>query len=90
MRTTLKRGIGRGAALNGHGNGRAVLPPTSPAFTVYRQPEPSSRSIAGLVLKGFLWLLAGIVSVFVSGSERMSMIVSDRELRSLSFPLRLS
>ena len=66
MRTTLKRGIGRGAALNGSGNGRAVLPPTSPAFTVYRQPEPSSRSVAGLVLKGFLWLLAGIVSVFVS------------------------
>ena len=66
MRTTLKRGIGRGAALNGKGNGRAVLPPTSPAFTVYRQPEPSSRSVAGLVLKGFLWLLAGIVSVFVS------------------------
>ena len=66
MRTTLKRGIGRGAALNGNGNGRAILPPTSPAFTVYRQPEPSSRSVAGLVLKGFLWLLAGIVSVFVS------------------------
>ena len=66
MRTTLKRGIGRGAALNGTGNGRAILPPTSPAFTVYRQPEPSRRSLAGLVLKGFLWLLAGIVSVFVS------------------------
>ena len=66
MRTTLKRGIGRGAALNGDGNGRAILPPTSPAFTIYRQPEPSRRSLAGLVLKGFLWLLAGIVSVFVS------------------------
>ena len=66
MRTTLKRGIGRGAALNGDGNGRAILPPTSPAFTIYRQPEPSRRSLAGLVLKGFLWLLAGIVGVFVS------------------------
>jgi LCP family protein required for cell wall assembly len=66
MRTTLKRGIGRGAALNGNGNGRAVLPPTSPAVTIYRQPEPSSRGVAALVLKGFLWLLAGIVSVFVS------------------------
>ncbi|MEP6976762.1 MAG: LCP family protein [Thermoleophilia bacterium] len=66
MRTTLKRGIGRGAALNGNGNGRAVLPPTSPAITIYRQPEPSSRGVAALVLKGFLWLLAGIVSVFVS------------------------
>jgi LCP family protein required for cell wall assembly len=66
MRTTLKRGIGRGAAFNGNGNGRAVLPPTSPAVTIYRQPEPSSRGVAALVLKGFLWLLAGIVSVFVS------------------------
>ena len=66
MRTTLKRGIGRGAALNGNGNGRAVLPPTSPAVTIYRQPEPSNRGVAALVLKGFLWLLAGIVSVFVS------------------------
>jgi LCP family protein required for cell wall assembly len=66
MRTTLKRGIGRGAALNGNGNGRAVLPPTSPAVTIYRQPEPSRRGVAALVLKGFLWLLAGIVSVFVS------------------------
>ena len=41
MRTTLKRGIGRGAAVEG--NGRAVLPPgaLSP-ITVYRQPEPRS------------------------------------------------
>jgi LCP family protein required for cell wall assembly len=66
MRTTLKRGIGRGAALNGNGNGRAVLPPTSPAVTIYRQPEPSTRGVAALVLKGFLWLLAAVVSVFVS------------------------
>ena len=66
MRTTLKRGIGRGAALDGNGNGRAVLPPTSRAVTIYRQPEPSSRGVAALVLKGFLWLLAAIVSVFVS------------------------
>ena len=50
MRTTLKRGIGRGAALNGNGNGRAVLPPTSPAVTIYRQPEPSRRGVAAFVL----------------------------------------
>ncbi len=66
MRTTLKRGIGRGAAVNGNGNGRAILPPASPPFTIYRQPEPSRRGLATLVLKGFLWLLAGIVSVFVA------------------------
>ena len=43
MRTTLKRGIGRGAPFDG--NGHAVLPPgaLSP-ITVYRQPEPARRS----------------------------------------------
>ena len=52
MRTTLKRGMGRGAAVNG--NGRAVLPPgaLSP-ITIYRQPPPTRRggwSIFGAVL----------------------------------------
>jgi LCP family protein required for cell wall assembly len=51
MRTTLKRGVGRGAAHNG--NGKAVFPPESPApetqtFNRYRQPPPSSGSALGL------------------------------------------
>jgi LCP family protein required for cell wall assembly len=66
MRTTLKRGIGRGAALNGNGNGRVVLPPEAPPFTIYRQPEPSRRGTAGLIARAFLWLLAGIVCIFAS------------------------
>jgi LCP family protein required for cell wall assembly len=43
MRTTLKRGIGRGATVEA--NGRPVLPPgaLSP-ITLYRQPEPPKRS----------------------------------------------
>ena len=43
MRTTLKRGIGRGATVEA--NGRPVLPPgaLSP-ITMYRQPEPPRRS----------------------------------------------
>jgi polyisoprenyl-teichoic acid--peptidoglycan teichoic acid transferase len=43
MRTTLKRGIGRGATVEA--NGRPVLPPgaLSP-ITMYRQPEPPKRS----------------------------------------------
>ena len=55
MRTTTKRGIGRGAAVNG--NGRAVLPPgaLSP-ITVYRQPDPPRRSRWALVRTAFLWL----------------------------------
>src|SRR5918911_2303389 len=39
MRTTLNRGIGHGASLNG--NGQAGLPPAPPSTgTWYRQPEP--------------------------------------------------
>jgi LCP family protein required for cell wall assembly len=54
MRTTLKRGLGRGAAPNG--NGKAVLPPgaVSPV-TRYRQPERSPRSRARLVGQLAMW-----------------------------------
>jgi LCP family protein required for cell wall assembly len=58
MRTTLKRGIGRGAAVNG--NGRAVLPPDviAPAtpITRYRQPV-RERGFLQTVARALLWLL---------------------------------
>ncbi len=55
MRTTLKRGLGRGAAPNG--NGKAVLPPgASSPVTVYRQPPPSARSRTHLVWAIAMWL----------------------------------
>src|SRR5437868_7717090 len=48
MRTTLKRGVGRGAELNG--NGHSVFPPGPiSAIVRYRQPPPPSRSALGLV-----------------------------------------
>ena len=63
MRTTLKRGLGRGAAPNG--NGKAVLPPgTSSPMTLYRQPEPSGRSRAGLIGRVAMWL--GIACLVVA------------------------
>jgi LCP family protein required for cell wall assembly len=62
MRTTLKRGIGRGAGANG--NGRAVLPPlVSPSMTLYRQPERTRRSGWRLVGTILLWLLLAAVVV---------------------------
>jgi LCP family protein required for cell wall assembly len=63
MRTTLKRGLGRGAAPNG--NGKAVYPPgsTSPV-SLYRQPELSSRSTAGLLGRIAMWL--GIACLVVA------------------------
>jgi LCP family protein required for cell wall assembly len=55
MRTTLKRGLGRGAAPNG--NGKTVLPPVmSSPMSLYRQPEPPRRSRVGLVGRIALWL----------------------------------
>jgi LCP family protein required for cell wall assembly len=47
MRTTLKRGVGRGATHNG--NGKAVFPPgTLSTVTRYRQPVPVGTTAMGL------------------------------------------
>ena len=60
MRTTLKRGLGRGAAQNG--NGKPVLPPGTPSpVSLYRQPETAKRSRTGMVARVALWL--GVASL---------------------------
>jgi LCP family protein required for cell wall assembly len=60
MRTTLKRGIGRGAEVNG--NGRAVLPPGAlTPVSLYRQPPPPKRGLAAQVGRYFLWLFATLL-----------------------------
>src|SRR5437588_6986886 len=62
MRTTLKRGIGRGAAVNG--NGRAVLPPAVlEPMRRYRQPPPPRRSTGRLVARIFGWIVLALVVV---------------------------
>jgi LCP family protein required for cell wall assembly len=68
MRTTLKRGVGRGAAMNGNGNGGAVFPPgTVSAVTRYEQPGPPRRSgfrlFGRILLVTLLVLLAGAAAV---------------------------
>ena len=62
MRTTLKRGIGRGAAVTG--NGRPVLPPgaLSP-ITIYRQPEPAPRSGWATLRTIFAWMLVALLVI---------------------------
>src|SRR5215470_15187058 len=64
MRTTLKRGIGRGAELNG--NGRSILPPgaLSPT-TLYRQPPPPRPSLARQVGRFFGWLAITVLMLVV-------------------------
>lgn len=59
MRTTLKRGLGRGTGVNG--NGRAVVPPGAfTPVTLYRQP-PRRRSGLRLVGRILFWLFAAVV-----------------------------
>jgi LCP family protein required for cell wall assembly len=61
MKTTLKRGIGRGAAVNG--NGRAVYPPgVRTMMARYRQPEPVPAGAWHVVRAVLLWtVLAALV-----------------------------
>ena len=65
MKTTLKRGIGRGHVANG--NGKMQLPPgpTVPV-TIYRQPGPPPRSRASTALRLLGWAVVVLV-VCVSG-----------------------
>jgi LCP family protein required for cell wall assembly len=60
MRTTLKRGMGRGATANG--NGRPVLPPgaLSP-ITIYRQPPPLPRTRWAFIRGALVWLLVALI-----------------------------
>ena len=65
MRTTLKRGIGRGAEVNGNGHG--VIPPgTLSPVTLYRQPPPAKPGLAKVIGKFFLWLFV-ILLMLVAG-----------------------
>src|SRR5436190_22491921 len=61
MKTTLKRGMGRGADLNG--NGRPIYPPSPPTpMSRYRQPDPPKRGAWHLVGAIFLWtILAALI-----------------------------
>jgi LCP family protein required for cell wall assembly len=64
VRTTLKRGIGRGAALNG--DGRAVLPPGAlTPVTRYRQPPPPRNRV--LVVGKILLGIVATVVLFAGG-----------------------
>ncbi|MBV8079734.1 MAG: LCP family protein, partial [Actinobacteria bacterium] len=65
MRTTLKRGVGRGAELNG--NGHSVFPPGPVSAVVrYRQPPPPGRTGLGF-MRRILLVTVLVVSALVIG-----------------------
>ncbi|MDX6467382.1 MAG: polyisoprenyl-teichoic acid--peptidoglycan teichoic acid transferase, partial [Gaiellaceae bacterium] len=64
MRTTLKRGMGRAAVVNGNGSGRAVLPPpVAEPMRRYSPPPPPPRSTRSTAARVFGWILLALVIV---------------------------
>jgi LCP family protein required for cell wall assembly len=76
MRTTLKRGMGRGAVVNG--NGRPVLPPgaLSP-ITIYRQPEPPRRTGWATVRTVVAWAFVALLVVAGSASGGLYLLFHE-------------
>ena len=82
LRTTLKRGIGRGAAVNGNGHG--VLPPSAvEPMRRYRQPEPPRRSRKQLVAQVFGWILLAL-AVVVAGLAGGLYLYAHQTLNALA------
>ncbi len=79
MRTTLKKGIGRGAEVNG--NGHAVLPPTAlTRMTRYRQPKRSALRFVGKIL----FLLAALALMVALGLAGGYYLYLDDRVENLS------
>ena len=82
MRTTLKRGIGRGAELNG--NGHAVLPPSVVAqMTRYQQPKRSTLRFVGKILFS-LFAVALMVALGIAGGYYLYLDTSVEKLNTAS------
>jgi LCP family protein required for cell wall assembly len=88
MRTTLKKGIGRGAELNG--NGHAVLPPgVVTRMTRYRQPKRSALRFAGKILFSLL-AAATMVALGLAGGYYLYLDSSVEKLNTSSPEVRVA
>jgi LCP family protein required for cell wall assembly len=81
MRTTLKRGIGQAAGLNG--NGHSAVAPLFGPIARYRQPDAPRRSVIGLILRGFGWLVLAVV-VIASGIAGGAYLYGHESLAQVS------
>jgi LCP family protein required for cell wall assembly len=81
MRTTLKRGIGQAAGLNG--NGHSATPPLFGPIVRYRQPDPPRRSVIGVILRGFGWLALAL-AVIGSGAAGGLYLYTHESLAEIS------
>jgi len=81
MRTTLKRGIGQAAGLNG--NGHSAAPPLFGPMVRYQPPEPPRRSLIGIILRGFAWLLL-VVLVIGAGAAGGAYLYLHGTLKDVS------
>src|SRR4051794_6127222 len=83
MRTTLKRGIGRGAAVNG--NGHSVMPPGAlTPMARYRQPPRGRNSTARRIAGFLLWL--GVLVLMVAGGAAGGLFLFGPDFASATSP----
>jgi LCP family protein required for cell wall assembly len=85
LRTTLKRGIGRGAGVNGNGNGRAVLPPGAlTPMARYRQPPPPGRGFGRRAAAFFGWLV--VLALMLAGGGAGGLYLYGHDFASATAP----
>jgi LCP family protein required for cell wall assembly len=87
VRTTLKRGIGRGVGLNGNGHG--VLPPgTLTPIARYRQPARAQRSLGRRLGTFLLWVV--VLVLMVAGGAAGGLYLYGHDFASATAPHTLA
>jgi len=90
MRTTLKRGIGQAGGHNG--NGHSAAQPLFGPIVRYTQPPPPRRSVTGLIMRGFGWLVLAAAVIgsgaaggfYLYGHESLAQVVNPRVLKPVT------
>jgi LCP family protein required for cell wall assembly len=86
VRTTLKRGIGRGAGLDGNGNGHATLPPGAlTPMARYRQPDSRPGSSIARRMGKFLFWVA-VLALMLAGGAAGGLYLYGHDFASATAP----